>query len=203
MKKKNVQYTSLRQLEVYTSNPFISEIGQKITVNQRRKSKGDLAEVVLLSTNTGEINGSLSVIKVENYEKEQFVKVFVKNLELFFSLNQPATRVLMYIFYRLEAGKDYILFDMEEALKYTKYSSKNSVTQGLSCLIESKLLARSKKNYLYYINPLVFFNGDRVNFVKQIRMKEKKYRDENQLTLPLENTKLLSDTNDDSRSENN
>ena len=44
---------------------------------------------------------------------------------------------------------------------------------GLSGLIGSSIIARGKKDYLYFINPMVFFNGDRVTFAKTYVKKQK------------------------------
>jgi hypothetical protein len=165
--------TSLRSLPIYESNPYTDDLNQKIRIKRRKEKEGTSNELIVVSRNTGEdMESSVNICSYQEYEPEIFIKVFVKNIKLFFELNTPATRVLMYVFRKLEVGKDFILFDMTEATKFTAYKSDVSVREGLETLIRSKLLARSQKSYIYYINPLVFFNGNRVSFIKQLRKKK-------------------------------
>ena len=55
---------------------------------------------------------------------------------------------------------------MDKCLKYTKYAHANSVISGLSDLIDKEIIAKSKYENEYFINPLILFNGSRVTFAK-------------------------------------
>ncbi|MDK7255130.1 hypothetical protein QP437_09695, partial [Haemophilus sp. UMB1048] len=50
--------------------------------------------------------------------------------------------------------------------------SKAVYYRGLKELLEKKMIAKSVKKYIFYINPAIVFNGDRARFVKEIRIKE-------------------------------
>jgi hypothetical protein len=130
------------------------------------------------------MEGSLNFVSVEEYEKEKFIKVFVDDLAPFLGLNTNGHKVLYYVFTKLEMGKDFIYFDYDEAKSFTKIKSDANIVRGISDLIKNNLIARTKKTYMYFINPTVFFNGDRINFVKSIRRKkDKSYKDEKQLSI--------------------
>ena len=59
-------------------------------------------------------------------------------------------------------------------MKYTNYKSKNSILSGLSELLENRFIARGSNPYKYYLNPTIFFNGDRLTLVKHFEVDEKK-----------------------------
>jgi hypothetical protein len=99
-------------------------------------------------------------------DEAQFTKLYVSELSALFDLTKPAIRVFAYLLTALRPNKDTILFIMDDCLEFTKYKSKKDVLSGLSCLIESKIIARSKQEFIYYINPLIFFNGNRITFAK-------------------------------------
>lgn len=59
-------------------------------------------------------------------------------------------------------------------MKYTGYQSDTSVFKGLAMLLSSEIIARGKTDYIYFINPLIFFNGNRISFTKTYVKKQKK-----------------------------
>ena len=60
----------------------------------------------------------------------------------------------------------------------------NSIWIGLGSLVEEKIIARGPAESLYFINPMIAFNGDRVTFAKTYVKKQKgKVIDPNQINL--------------------
>ena len=85
---------------------------------------------------------------------------------------------------KLNPKQDMFIFLMEECLEYTKYTSKNSIWIGLGSLVEENNIARGPAESLYFINPMIAFNGDRVTFAKTYVKKQKgKVIDPNQINL--------------------
>ena len=79
-----------------------------------------------------------------------------------------------------------IYFDLQECLAYTKYNSKTMVYRGLAELVNGGIIARGKNDNVYFINPLIIWNGDRARFVTEYVKKSKKKKqleDKNQLTI--------------------
>ena len=87
-------------------------------------------------------------------------------LVLFFDLKPQAIRVFGYILNQLVPNKDEFLFLTDECLEYTKYKSSTSVRIGLTSLLENEIIARGRADNLYFINPMIAFNGNRVTFAK-------------------------------------
>lgn len=47
-------------------------------------------------------------------------------------------------------------------MEMTGYKSTRSVWEGLAELLDKGFIARSRKTHIYYINPEMAFNGDRL-----------------------------------------
>jgi regulatory protein YycH of two-component signal transduction system YycFG len=98
-------------------------------------------------------------------DTEQFVKFYMDNLKLFFNLSPRALKVVSYVMSVTKPNIDNIYFDMEDCKNYTSINSKTTIISALSELISNDFLAVSSKRYLYFINPSIFFNGNRVTFI--------------------------------------
>ncbi|RVR17290.1 hypothetical protein EOL35_25750, partial [Escherichia coli] len=59
-------------------------------------------------------------------------------------------------------------------------------------LIEKKIIAKSVDKIVFYINPAIFFNGDRARFVTEV-IKKKEEIEKNQLLQELEDTSKNKD----------
>ena len=64
-------------------------------------------------------------------------------------------------------------------MEYTQYKSDTSIRIGLTNLLKNEIIARGRNDSLYFINPMVAFNGNRITFaktyVKNRSQKEMKY----------------------------
>ncbi len=152
--------------EKYRANPFTETMldGIKIKRKQIFAGKGDH---LLVSQETGEIDGHTTFMKVKQVDPEKFVKLYLSSLENFFELTTNAIRVLSYVFSITKPNQDGVLFDLEDAMKYTGYKAKATINRALDQLIENHFIARSRHASNYYINPVIFFNGDRITFANR------------------------------------
>ncbi|KAB4315905.1 MFS transporter [Bacteroides thetaiotaomicron] len=122
-------------------------------------------------------------------DEEQFAKLYLNNFAAFFDLSQAAIRVFGYIMTCMKPKNDMIMFILEDCLEYTKYTSKGTVYRGLAELVKAEIIARGINENLWFINPLIVFNGDRVSFTKtyvrkkSLSTKKKAEEDERQLSL--------------------
>jgi len=57
-------------------------------------------------------------------------------------------------------------------MEFTAYKSKANVMSGLGELLEADIIARSTESSLYFINPIVMFNGNRLTFAKSYIKKK-------------------------------
>ena len=85
-----------------------------------------------------------------------------------------ASRVLTYIAVMLQKDRDRFYFNPTKAMKFCKYKGVRSIWTGVKWLIKNYFIAKSVDTNVYFINPTVMFNRDRVAFVEYlIQSKEK------------------------------
>lgn len=178
----------ITDFEKNIENPFLKEAVQQIQsgiVKKYKNTSGTSRGAILQAVNSeGELVGHTSFIRQIEVDEQQFTKIYLSQFSAFFELNSQSIKVFGYIMTKLMPKQDFFIFDLEECLEYTGYKSGQSVYNGLSGLIGSSIIARGKKDYLYFINPMVFFNGDRVTFAKTYVKKQKgKVIDPNQINL--------------------
>jgi hypothetical protein len=176
-KKINMKVKKITDFEKNIENPFLKEAVQQIQsgiVKKYKNTSGTSRGAILQAVNSeGELVGHTSFIRQIEVDEQQFTKIYLSQFSAFFELNSQSIKVFGYIMTKLMPKQDFFIFDLEECLEYTGYKSGQSVYNGLSGLIGSSIIARGKKDYLYFINPMVFFNGDRVTFAKAYVKKQK------------------------------
>jgi hypothetical protein len=75
-------------------------------------------------------------------------------------------------------------------MKFTGYTSKASVYNGVSELLKNNFIARTHKAYTFFINPAIFFNGSRLVMVNEYVVQQDK-----KTTLPQGQLDFFTQTN--------
>lgn len=167
MIKKELKLSDFQKNE---ENPFMKQaiegIENHVVKKYRSNSGGDRKAVVALAdTSTGEVFKTSFIRQIE-VDEDQFAKIYLSNFGAFFDLSQAAIRVFGYIMTCMKPKNDMILFFLDKCMEYTKYSSKATIYKGLTELVKAEIIARGPVDNLWFINPLIVFNGDRVSFTK-------------------------------------
>lgn len=155
----------------YDANPFINNLiiktkGRKITV-----ARGS----TLIDSETGEVGGCTEIAQVVEIDEGEFVKLFTRDLSVWFDLNRSAMRVFGALLATLQTssiGRDLVFFDLRSKALETFKISKSTFYRGLEELIEKGFIARHISSGWFFINPAMFFNGNRARFIKEYRKKE-------------------------------
>lgn len=168
-------YKKIKNKQTFEENPFIENSIEKIVITKKtqlmKSSNRELSMVV--SDGYGEIKGYSAFMKFIEVDEEKFAKVYLSQFENFWELSKPAIRVFGYIINTIKPNQDSFYMKMDKCLTYTKYTQINSVISGLSDLIDKGIIAKSKYENEYFINPLIVFNGSRVTFAKTYIKKKK------------------------------
>ena len=172
-KKQEVRISSF---DKNYENPFMNqaiEVIEKHVVKKYKNStgQGQRALVAAADIHTGEIFKTSFIRQVE-VDEEQFVKLYLSNFAAFFDLSKAAIRVFGYFMQAMKPKNDMVLFLLDECQKYTQYKSKETIYKGLGELINAQIIARGPADNLWFINPLIVFNGDRVSFTKTFVKKK-------------------------------
>lgn len=184
--------SKVSQFKKNDENPFLSQalevIDKNIVKKYRNSSQTDQkATLLAYDPNTAEVLGFTRFVRQIEVDEEQFAKLYLSNFSAFFSLSQSSIRVFGYILTCLRPKQDMFIFFMEKCKEYTKYETTKPIYKGLAELLQSEIIARGPADNLWFINPMVVFNGDRVTFAHTFIRKKgaKKIEDKNQLSLNL------------------
>ncbi len=184
-----MKYKKITDHPSHDHNPFVEQALEEIQKQVVRRTKvikpnESLSKQVqqIVVNIDGEPVGYGTFMQYIEVDEERFAKVYLSQFAAFWELSKPAIRVFGYIISTLKPGQDRIIFRMDKALSYTKYSHRSHILTGLSTLAECGIIARTSYEFEYFINPLVFFNGNRVTFAKTY-IRKRKQIDKTQLGL--------------------
>lgn len=161
-----MSYLKIRNFDKHHENPFIENTVQNFSTKSKRLIVGDPNRVIV-SRDTGEITGQVAFINHIEVDEEKFIKMFTSEIKSLFNLSSAGIRVFGYVMSILKPNQDTIIIRTKECCKYAEYTSETPVRAGIGDLIKNGFLARTEYAEEYYINPMLFFNGNRVSFVKQ------------------------------------
>lgn len=172
---------SRRKLQKYKQNPFVDDHLITQLSGQKNVYYTQLKQSSLLDLKTGEIDPArIQIVKQIRSDKEQFVKIYTTHLKAFFELSTTAYKVLHYILYSIQndaINKDKVYLSLSIAQEFfiSQNSKISSATyyRAMKELVEKLFLAETTDNYVYFINPKLFFNGDRVEFITKFIIDDK------------------------------
>jgi hypothetical protein len=172
------ELVKIRDFQKNSENPFLKQAVEKVNNNIVKKYKtasktGEKAVLHAYDPQSGEVLGHTSFIRQIEVDEEQFTKVYLSNFSKFFDLPPQAIKVFGYIMTVLLPKKDMFYFVLDDCLNYTGYKGHKSIHDGLAFLLKAEIIARGKTEYIYFINPMVAFNGDRITFAKTYIKKQK------------------------------
>ena len=174
-------------------NPFLEDTLQHIEKGEKTLLFGQKNPDLIIDSNSQVKGHSLFARKV-TVDKAKFMKIFMTGLSNWFDLTKAGIKVFAYVANQINPNRDTFDLDFDECKAFTGYKSDKMIFSGLAELMENKFIARGPNPFKYYINPTVFFNGDRLTFVEQYELEkttEQKKADGQQLDLTemIENTK--------------
>jgi hypothetical protein len=157
----------------YQANPFMGEVhirkgSKKLTVGRAG---------ALVNTDTGEINAT-EISMIKQVDRTEFVKLFAEGVKRFFELSPSGAKLLAYVLKVVQEvpGTDRISLHfmdyMERFPGDQNGMKKTTFYRGFTELLSKGFIAQSVVPNLYYINPKLFFNGDRAKFVTEYRINE-------------------------------
>jgi hypothetical protein len=168
--------TSRRGKPIYSDNPFLS----RFILSTKPKSLTIAGNLDVIAHHTGEKVGEGSITQYTQVDEQEFIKVYTTNIKHMFSLSSAGSRMLAVLLkvVQLEAiGKDEVLFTYPIVAKVFKEVSGRALSKptyyrSIDELMEYSFIAESSRSPgIYYINPALIFNGDRVRFIKEYQLK--------------------------------
>lgn len=188
----DTKQVNLRRLDYSPAqNPFMkngSEIHTRHKTVRTRSTPNDL-----LNPETGEIVASSVIHVIEERDEEHFVKVFAEGVRAAFDLSRTGYRVFQAVLTEYQKAKmtggysdSLTLYFFDDGLNGAKIDmSEKSFQRGLKEILAKGFLSPKVPNQ-YWVNPALFFKGDRVAFLREYRIRSAKnepLNDERQLDI--------------------
>lgn len=160
----------VRHAPTHKENPFLT--GSVVEVKGRRKrytvtSSRDHRVVDADGRIVAAVNHS--ILKI--VDDTQFVKVFADGIKRIYDLKSPGSKVFKYLFEEVQKNKDtdriYLYF--MDAMEEPHSIPKTTFFKGLAELLERGFVAKSANPNIYFLNPLIIWNGDRFRFIEEYR----------------------------------
>lgn len=181
----------------FSENPFTAEGGFSVPIkNKSVIIQTDGPAAVMVGT---EQIAVAQIRRITTVDSEPFVKLFTAELNRFFDLSPSALRIVTVLIQdigkiRLGDGDQVYITDKSigDTLTERGLDAPSSATyyRVMDELISKGFIAPTTNPPLYYINPAIFFNGDRVRFVTELRRKKLSAREKleasGQAALPLD-----------------
>lgn len=170
-------------------SPQVNPLVDGSSVKTKQKSVRTGLKSDLVNPSTGEITHQSMVHTIEEVDDSQFVKIFAAGVVASYDLNKTAQRVFQAIL------SEYQQTPMSGGFADTLYlswfdgglsgkvigMSEYTFKRGMNVLLEKGFIAPRMPNQ-FWVNPSLFFKGDRVLFLREYRRrkssKDEQSRDE-------------------------
>lgn len=177
---------SRRKLPKYKKNPFVDDQLLTQLAGTKNVYYTQTTRNAIEDLTTGERTpAQLQIVKKVQADKENFVKLFTTHLKAFFELSAVAFKLLQYVLHTVQneaihEDKIYLSLNMAQEFYESQGSqiSKASYFRGMKELVEKLFIAEAIDTNMYFINPKLFFNGDRVEFITKFYVEDEKPKEE-------------------------
>lgn len=167
--------TALNKLDYSPAvNPLVEP--QQVRTKRRYVKSGRSED--LINPATGEVSGVATIHLVEERDDAEFVKVFAAGVAASYDLTKTAQRVFQVVldqYQRTPMAGGYAdaveLFWFGTGIEGRDVGMKeDTFKKGLRELLDKRFLY-PKSPSSFWVNPALFFKGDRVMFIKEYRRK--------------------------------
>lgn len=171
MTKKTYTFNR-RDVVSHKQNPWAQELAH--TIKRGGKITGyAAARHALVNTATGESHGDMAVVGVQKVvDKEEFVKLFGAGIVEIFDLTKPGKdlfKTILHAYIDAKHAPDQIYINhavLKEDLGYKK--SRATFSSAMAELLQKEFLAPiENRENMYWVNPNLFYKGDRMRIVQE------------------------------------
>ena len=164
----------------YDHNPFLGPVVATLTGAKRKIPVAMSPNLSTIDHDTGEISPvEGQITKYIAADREGFVKLYTAQLDAFFELKANARKVVKYVIHmhQQNPNKHRVTLHPAYAADDGYEMAKSSWYDGINELIEKKFIAAAQAQNDFYLNPAIFFNGDRTRLVVELRRSDQKQRE--------------------------
>lgn len=173
---KEPRTTDLRITKKQLMSPSVNPLVEPQEIKTRRRLVKSGRNDTLVSTSTGEITHSTVIHSVEEKDDIEFVKVFAAGITATYELTKTTQKVFQLVLERYQQtpmhggyADSIELFWFGDGIEGSSINiSQRTFTRGMKELIDKRFLW-PRTTDSYWVNPALFFKGDRVMFIKEYR----------------------------------
>jgi hypothetical protein len=171
--EKRGYYTSRADVVSARVNPWAGELVHTIKKGRKVTGFSRTTRHSLVDHTTGEISDDIAVLGVQKVvDKEEFIKFFGAGIMEVFELTKPAKDVfkaIMNVYLEQKNKPDQLYFNHEMVRLYFGFDkSRTSFNNGINELCVKGFIAPVEAmDSLYWVNPNLFYKGDRIRIVHE------------------------------------
>ena len=156
----------------HASNPFISSAAGNTKQGTKRLSN-KAGDKFMIVSEYGEVVANTGFHEIVEVDKTQFVKLYINGVKAFQGLKAAGGKVFEIIYRSVQEvpGTDRIFLHFMEIEQNITPISESTFYRGMAELIKAGFLAESTTPGMYFLNIDYLFNGNRLAFVKEYRIK--------------------------------
>ena len=156
----------------HQANPFLvnASINSKTGTKRLSNKKGDKFMIV---SDSGETVAPAGFHEIVEVDKTQFVKLYINGVKAFQGLKAAGAKVFEIIYRAVQEnpGSDKIYLHFMSVEQNITPISRATFFRGMTELIERGFIAESVEPGVYFLNIDYLFNGNRLAFIKEYRIK--------------------------------
>ncbi len=164
-----------RKDEAFKVNPWVGDLAA--TISTKNKITGIGKSEAIIDMQTGEISdtASIAIVKREVMDRQEFVKLFEGGISNIFELSKAARDLFqamlqIYINQKFQSDRVYLSTGALENIGYTR--SRVTKNNALNQLLELDFIAQMEGDKSWFwVNPSMFFKGDRMTMVREFAVK--------------------------------
>lgn len=165
----------------YKENPFVESGVFRVPTKMRSEIMETAGPLAVVSQD-GELLHAAEIRRRKVVDNDRFVKLFVAHLDAFFDLKPGTMKLMTALLDELSKSRyingDTIYLNYSKVVEYfdrrgVKPPAKGTFFNSMAEMCEKGFVAPSVDTNLWFINPAVFFNGDRVRFVTELQRKKR------------------------------
>ena len=174
--KMSDEKPTLRDIKARYS-PDVNPLMEWLVVPVKKsRVRSGLADMPLVDGESGQLVATSVIYQIQDKDSEEFVKVFSDGIAAAYELTRAGHRVFQAVLAEYERTDMHGGFAASVALAWFDDGlsgraidmSEKTFKRGLRELLDKRFIA-PKTPGLFWVNPALFFKGDRVRFVKEYR----------------------------------
>lgn len=162
--ENNTSYEKISDFPIEEKYPFSFEVENDIEDNLLCMTKDGLMKKrsFIKLTLKEIVNSEEYIVR----DRKEFIKIYKDGLKAMLNLSWTAQKVLIYIMDTMAANTQYVDIVPKTCMEVCGFKTPKSVRDGIIELLNKDILKRNPHSMRYWLNPLLLFNGDRIEFVK-------------------------------------